>query len=96
LFSLSKAEVCDIFCESVKRIYPHFNSNDVVGYYYKSLKATPVYKGRYSNLRPPFEVLSKKIYMINTSQIYPGDRNINNGVLLANELVNMFREDSIL
>jgi protoporphyrinogen oxidase len=97
LFSLSKSEVYDLFCESVRRIYPNFNSNDIANYYcYKSLRATPVYKGRYSNHRPSFEILPEKLYMANTSQIYPDDRNLNNGVLLAKRLVNVFRKNSIL
>jgi len=97
LFSLSKSEVYDLFCESVRRICPNFNSNDIANYYcYKSPRATPVYKGRYSNLRPSFEILPEKLYMMNTSQIYPDDRNINNGVLLAEGLVNVFRRNSIL
>ena len=97
LFSLSKSEVYDLFCESVRKIYPNFNSNDIANYYcYKSLRATPVYKGRYSNLRPSFEILPEKLYMINNSHIYPYDRNVNNGVLLAKRLVNVFRKNSIL
>ena len=97
LFSLSKSEVYDLFCESVRRIYPNFNSNDIANYYcYKSPRATPVYKGRYSNLRPSFEILPEKLYMMNTSQIYPSDRNLNNAVLLAKRLVNVFRKNSIL
>ena len=96
LFSLSKSEICSLFCESVRRIYPNFNSNDIADYYcYKSLRATPVYKGKYSNLRPSFEILPEKLYMINTSQIYPYDRNINNGILLANELVNKLGRNGI-
>jgi protoporphyrinogen oxidase len=97
LFSLSKTEIYDLFCECVKRIYPHFNSNDIADfYYYKSSRATPVYRGRYSDLRPSFEIIPEKLYMINTSQIYPYDRNINNGVQLAKSLVNILRKKSIL
>lgn len=97
LFSLSKSEVSDLFCDSVRSIYPDFSSDDIVDYYcYKSLRATPVYKGRYSNLRPSFEILPEKLYMLNTSQIYPGDRNINNGVLLAKSLSSIISKNSIL
>jgi len=97
LFSLSKSEVSDLFCDSVRSIYPNFNSDDIVDYYcYKSLRATPVYKGKYSYHRPSFEILPEKLYMLNTSQIYPGDRNINNGVLLAKSLSSIIRKNSIL
>jgi protoporphyrinogen oxidase len=97
LFSLSKPEVSDLFCDSVRSIYPNFNSDDIVDYYcYKSQRATPVYKGKYSYHRPSFEILPEKLYMINTSQIYPDDRNINNGVLLAKNLSSIIRKNSIL
>ncbi len=97
LFSLSKSEVSDLFCDSVRSIYPDFSSDDIVDYYcYKSLRATPVYKGKYSCHRSSFEILPENLYMLNTSQIYPGDRNMNNGVLLAKSLSSIISKNSIL
>jgi hypothetical protein len=79
------------------KIYQGFDDSQVITYnFYKTSKATPVYKGAYSRTMPSFEVVPGKIYMLNTSQIYPEDRNLNNGIKLANRLVSKLKKAEIL
>ena len=97
LYVKSEDEIYEHFYKCVKKIYQGFDESQVITYnFYKTSKATPVYKGAYSRIMPTFEVVPGKIYMLNTSQIYPEDRNLNNGIKLANRLVSKLKKAEIL
>ncbi len=88
LYRMENSEVENRFRAAVKEVFPRFDPSQVAeSFLFKTPKATPVYKDRYSGYKPPLELLPGRLYMINTAQIYPEDRNLNNGVALAKELV---------
>ena len=81
---MEKEELYELFITGLKEVFSSFIKNDVIeSFYFKTPGATPVYKGKYSRIKPSLEIIPEKIYMINTSQIYPEDRNLNNGIALA-------------
>ena len=87
-YSMEKEELYELFITGLKEVFSSFNKNDVIeSFYFKTPGATPVYKGKYSRIKPSLEIIPEKICMINTSQIYPQDRNLNNGIALAKKLV---------
>ncbi|MEW6532131.1 MAG: NAD(P)/FAD-dependent oxidoreductase [Thermodesulfobacteriota bacterium] len=97
LFSTRDEEVISLFLKGVGKIYPNFSASQIQKWHlFKTAKATPVYHGPYSETKPPAELVPNRIYLANTSQIYPEDRNLNNSILLVRELLQSLRQKGVL
>ncbi|NVM03849.1 MAG: NAD(P)/FAD-dependent oxidoreductase [Candidatus Helarchaeota archaeon] len=84
LFHLSEREIVDIYIDSLLKIFPEFKTdwtNDIL--IFKDSYATPIYSLNYSKVKPDFKTPVKNLFIVNTSQIYPEDRNMNNCIGLA-------------
>jgi len=84
MFRLSEREIIDIYIDSLLKIFPEFETgwvNDIL--IFKDFYATPIYSLNYSKVKPDFKTSVKNLFIVNTSQIYPEDRNMNNCMRLA-------------
>jgi len=80
---------------SLRKMFSDFSPKDVLSMQLsKDLYATPVYARHYSDRMPEVTTPWPGVFLANTSQIYPEDRNMSNGVVLADRVVRHL-EDSI-
>jgi len=87
-YHMTKPQLFQTYLPALKKIFPHFKEASVEqSFLTKAYYATPVYTFQYSALKPPFETPIKDLYLANTSQIYPEDRNTSNGVAIGREVV---------
>ncbi|MEW6062908.1 MAG: FAD-dependent oxidoreductase [Nanoarchaeota archaeon] len=89
IYKMSDKRLFNFYMNGLKLMFPFFKESDVINYYVSRNKyATPVYKTGYK--KPSFETKIRNIYMVNTSQIFPDDRNMNNSIKLAKRFVEHF------
>lgn len=89
-FQLSDEEVIRKYSSDIKKMFPNFRRSSIQNFVVSRTKyATPIYALNYSTYIPPMK-LTDKIFLANTSQIYPQDRNINNSMKLVNNLMKYF------
>jgi len=84
MFQFSKMEIIDTYIDSLLKIFPEFKTdwvNDIL--IFKDFYATPIYSLNYSKVKLDFKTPVKNLFIVNTSQIYPEDRNMNNCMRLA-------------
>lgn len=87
-FSMGPQETLKAYLPSLKSMFPRFSDSQILGIQLaKDLYATPVYARGYSQRKPPIETGLPGLIVANTSQIYPEDRNMSNGVALAEKAV---------
>jgi protoporphyrinogen oxidase len=87
-YTMSKTELFQTYLPALRRIFPDFKETWVEqSFLMKADYATPVYAFKYSSIKPPFETPTKDLYLANTSQIYPEDRNTSNGIMIGMEVV---------
>ncbi|MCK4967079.1 hypothetical protein KAS50_08610, partial [bacterium] len=88
LFALSEDEIIDNYLESLISIFPEFNKDWIREIsLFKDLYATPVYSLNYSKNKPSFKTPISHLYLVNTSQVYPEDRNMNNCIKNARQVL---------
>lgn len=88
LFRMSADEYYAYHEPSLKRVNPSFRREWVRGMHLSRARhATVVYTLGYRELMPPFATPVKGLYMVNTSRIYPYDRNMNNCAALGDRFV---------
>ena len=96
LLSLDREATLALFLEKGRKIFPGLTQGQIVeSMHYKTTKATPVYSGRYSTRIPGFELLDGRVYLLNTAQIYPQDRNLSNGIELSLRLLKQWSAEKM-
>jgi len=89
IYKMKDDKLFELYAKGLKLMFPRFDKSDVIGYHVSRNKyATPVYNVGY--LKPGFETRLRGVYMVNTSQIFPDDRNMNNSIKLAKRFINYF------
>jgi len=90
LYNMNDKQLFALYLDNLKRMFPNFNKNDVISYkVHRDPYASPIYNMRYSEKKPPFETPVSNLYLLNTTQLFPEDRNINNGIKYAKNLVDV-------
>lgn len=83
-FTMSAEEYYRLHEASLERVSPGFSRNRVTGmHHFRARYGTVIYTRGYLDKMPPFATPVKGLYMVNTSQIYPYDRNMNNCAALG-------------
>jgi len=78
----------DDFIKELKKVFPRFTESMVSDYVLSFDRyATPVYKTGYYDMIPDFNTPNENVYVVNTSQIYPEDRSVNNSIVLADKFI---------
>lgn len=84
IYRMSRKQLFRLYMKGLKKIYSSFNEKDVESYtIFRDEYATPVYTKDYLQIMPPHTTPIKNLYLANTAQIYPEDRNINNSIKTA-------------
>ena len=93
-FQFSKAELWQEYLPSLQRVFPQFQEN-WVDYIimFKDYYGTPIYTLGYSEHKPEYTTSINGLYMANTAQIYPEDRNMSNCVSVARQVVDILHKE---
>lgn len=87
IYTMKPEDVFDLYTKDIKKIFPQFKKTDVINWQLaRNPFATPIYNGKYSKKMPPIRI-TDTLFLANTSQVYPEDRNVNNGIVLAKKVV---------
>jgi protoporphyrinogen oxidase len=87
IYTMDPKAVYDLYTNDLHKLFPHFKKSDVISWQLaRNPFATPIYNGKYSHKMPPNKI-APHIFLANTSQVYPEDRNVNNGIALARKVV---------
>lgn len=95
LFQFSKEKIKTLYIAGLQKIFPWFNEawiKDTV--LSKARFATPIYVLNYSKLMPSHETPIPNLYLANTAQVYPEDRNMSNCVKNALALTRLIKSES--
>lgn len=93
-FQFSKAELWQEYLPSLQRIFPKFKESwvDCI-IMFKDYYGTPIYTLGYSEHKPAYTTSINGLYMANTAQIYPEDRNMSNCVSVARQVVGILDKE---
>jgi len=86
-FALDVQTTFQSYLPSLQKMFPHLSEGDILSMTLsKDRYATPVYARGYVSKKPTIQTPLPGIFLANTTQIYPEDRNMSNGVALAEEV----------
>ncbi|MFA6073344.1 MAG: NAD(P)/FAD-dependent oxidoreductase [Candidatus Woesearchaeota archaeon] len=92
----SDEEILKLYISGLKHMFPGFKESSILHYKVNRAKyATPIYDMNYLKKKPAFITPIKNIFLLNTSQIYPEDRNTSHGIMYAKKLVELITESKI-
>lgn len=84
LYRMSDEDLRKAFLKGFGTIFPQFSENNVKRcFIFRDPYATPVYTTNYSSTMPSIKTPVKGLFVANTSQIYPEDRNVNSSIKLG-------------
>jgi protoporphyrinogen oxidase len=88
IYNFSDEQLIEMYKKGLKKIFPDFDPETLIVDYVinRDDYGTPVYIKNYSKLKPSFKTPLKNVFLANTSQIYPFDRNMNNSVKLGKKI----------
>ncbi|MGJ8737984.1 NAD(P)/FAD-dependent oxidoreductase [Zobellia laminariae] len=93
----SDEELKSLFLEGVSKLYPDFNTNDIVSaHLHKAFKVQPLQVLNYSEIIPDVQTKHKDFYVLNTSQFVNDTLNNNSVVNHVEKFVNEFKTESNL
>lgn len=94
IYKFSDEKLVEMYKKGLKEIFPSFHDNLIENYFiHRDDHGTPVYIENYLKIKPGFETPIKNLFLANTSQIYPFDRNMNNSVKLGKEISEKILEE---
>lgn len=84
IYRMPDDKLFEVYVKGLEKLYPEFMQDWVKDYTVsRNAFGTPIYTRYYSKKIPDIETPIKNLYMVNTSQIYPQDRNINSSIGLG-------------
>ncbi len=94
LFQISEQELIDEHLSHLYRFNPNFRHSWVKNVHYNAVSAAqPIVGTNYSQMRPAHHTPFERIYLANTTQIYPEDRGTNYSIRMGRELAEMMMHD---
>lgn len=94
LYLLSPDELLETYLPHLKRFNPAFDRGWIRRMHYNSLSAAqPVIGARYSERIPSHRTPVRRLYLANTTQIYPEDRGTNYSVRMGRQVAKMMLDD---
>ncbi|MGV8169069.1 MAG: FAD-dependent oxidoreductase [Candidatus Nanoarchaeia archaeon] len=97
LLKKTDEEVYKLYVSGLKKMFKNFEEKNIVSYKVSRAKhASPIYDLNYLKKRPEFKTPVSNLYLLNTSQIYPEDRNVNNGIKYAKTLIKELEEKGVI
>jgi protoporphyrinogen oxidase len=84
-FTMSATELLDYYTPHLSKLFSRFNRSEIIDCaVWKSTSAQPIPTIGYRKLIPPFSTPAHNLYLCTMAQIYPHDRQVSNGIGLAN------------
>jgi protoporphyrinogen oxidase len=94
VYKMSEAELLDLYLPHLTKFNPKFDRSWIKKVHYNALSAAqPIIGTNYSKAIPDHRTPVKKLYLANTTQIYPEDRGTNYSIRMGRELAQMIISD---
>ena len=94
LYHKQREELLEEYLPSLRRINPQFDRSWIQEYYYhREEAAQPIIPVNYSQQIPDYHTPFPRLYLANTTQIYPEDRGTNYSVRLGRKVARMVVEE---
>ena len=94
VYSMSQDELLDLYLPHLTKFNPEFDRSWITKVHYNALSAAqPIIGTNYSKAIPDHRTPVAKLYLANTTQIYPEDRGTNYSIKMGRELADMIVED---
>lgn len=91
LYSKSDKEIFDSDFFHLKMIFPHINDDDIIDYTITRIPyAQPIFKRHFLNSMSVSKFPVKGMYVVNTSQLFPLERTVNDHLILAKQCVDKY------
>jgi protoporphyrinogen oxidase len=89
-FKLTDTEIIKTYTSILKKLNPSFRQNWIINSHISRVpRAQTIFKLNALKNKPPMKLPIKNIYLANIDQMYPHDRNLNQGIELAMKTVSM-------
>ena len=97
LYRLSAEEMLELFVPHLKKINPDFDTSWVLEYHHHRVDgAQPLIGINYSQRIPDHRTPFDKLYLANTTQIFPEDRGTNYSIRMGRQVARMVLEDALI
>mgnify|MGYP002017403326 FL=1 len=97
LYRLSAEEMLELFVPHLKKINPDFDTSWVLEYHHHRVDgAQPIIGINYSQRIPDHRTPFDKLYLANTTQIFPEDRGTNYSIRMGRQVARMVLEDALI
>ncbi len=95
MYKMSQDELLDIYLPHLKKFNPKFDRSWIKKVHYNALSAAqPIIGTNYSNAIADHRTPIKKLYLANTTQIYPEDRGTNYSIKMGRKLADIILTDA--
>jgi protoporphyrinogen oxidase len=94
VYSMSKDDLLDLYLPHMTKFNPEFDRSWVKASHYNSVSAAqPIIPVNYSKLIPAHKTPIERLYLANTTQIYPEDRGTNYSFRMGREMAATIMDD---
>jgi protoporphyrinogen oxidase len=94
VYSMSKDEILDLYLPHLSKINPEFDRSWIKATHYNALSAAqPIIGTNYSKAIPAHRTPIERLYLANTTQIYPEDRGTNYSFKMGREMASTILGD---
>ena len=94
LFKMSRDELVELYLPHLTKFNPEFNRSWIRAIHYNAVSAAqPIIGTNYSKVIPDHRTPVQRLYLANTTQIYPEDRGTNYSIRMGRELAAMIQDD---
>ncbi len=95
LFQLPADELIDLYCEHLPKFNSAFERSWIKDVHYNSVSAAqPIIGTEYGAKKPSHRTPFERVYLANTTQIYPEDRGTNYSIRMGREVAGMMLDDA--
>ena len=94
IYALSQDELLDLYLPHLNKFNPKFQRSWIKASHYNALSAAqPIIGTNYSRVIPDHRTPIKRLYLANTTQVYPEDRGTNYSIKMGRKLVDTILSD---
>ncbi len=96
LYRMEADELLDLFVPHLRKLNPEFERSWVLGYHHHRVDgAQPIISRNYSQRIPPHRTPVHRLYLANTTQIFPEDRGTNYSIRMGRQVARMVMDDFV-
>ena len=96
LFSLSDEQILEAYIPDLRSLFPQLGESDIVErFVFRTPFVEPVYSLGYLEKKPPTVLIPGRLFLVTSTQVYPGITSWNGSVGLARRLVEGMLQDKI-